>query len=58
MNIWFTRFVLFAMALALLAAIFSIVPLEDKPKEQPEGVIVSPDAPPSDGEVHPPENLN
>lgn len=57
MNIWFTRFVLLAMALALLAMIFSIIPLENARQEPREGVVVSPATPPTNGEITPSDDL-
>lgn len=54
MNVWFTRLLFLALALVLIAIIFSMVPLGDQPRDQPEGVILSPDAPPP-ANVTPPQ---
>ncbi|GEM_PF-4471496 len=57
MNIWFSRLLFIAVALALIAIIVSIIPLGDQPRDQPEGVILSPQAPPP-ARVTPPQEAN
>lgn len=53
MNVWFTRLLFLALALALIAIIFSIAPLEDQPRDPPASVILSPEAPPPESVVPP-----
>ena len=55
MNVWFSRLLLVALAIALLAVVFSIIPLGNTERSQPNGVIISPDAPAPDSQRHPPE---
>ncbi|HEV7436410.1 MAG TPA: hypothetical protein VGO22_16300 [Pseudorhizobium sp.] len=57
MNVWFTRLLFVALALGLIAIIFSMVPLGDQPRDQPEGIILSPEAPPPTN-VAPPQETD
>jgi hypothetical protein len=54
-NVWFSRLVLLALAVALIGLIFSMIPLGNQPRDPPEGIIVSPEAPPTN--VTPPEDV-
>lgn len=56
MNVWFSRLVLLALAVALIGLVFSMIPLGNQPRDVPQGVIVSPDTPPN--KVHPPEDVD
>lgn len=53
MNVWFSRLILVVVAVALIGVVFSLIPLGDQPRDAPEGMIISPDTPPTN--VHPPE---
>ena len=54
MNAWFGRLLFVALAVALVAIIVSMIPLGGVARDQPEGVVLSPEAPPP-AEVAPPE---
>ncbi|MCO5734028.1 hypothetical protein [Rhizobium sp. SSA_523] len=57
MNVWFTRLLFAAVAITLIGIILSIIPLNDQPRDAPEGVILSPDTPPP-AKVAPPQGTN
>lgn len=47
MNVWFSRLLFLALAVGLIAIIFSLIPLSDQPRDPPEGAIISPDTSPA-----------
>lgn len=53
MSVWFSRLVLLALAAALIGIVFSMIPLANQPRDAPEGMIISPDTPPTN--VQPPK---
>ncbi|MFN7027173.1 MAG: hypothetical protein ACK4QP_22165 [Pseudorhizobium sp.] len=58
MNVWFGRLVLIALAAGLLAIVFSMIPLGEQERAQPEAVVISPTAPTQDGQRHPPDGVD
>jgi hypothetical protein len=58
MNVWFGRLVLVALAAGLLAIVFSMIPLGEQERAQPEAVVISPNTPTQDGQRHPPDGLD